>query len=142
MEFLGVLFCSVMGWWALILGYRELYQEGVHWGENDPVRILFLYVFVMPYALILGIRELWRMLRRKMGWGIVEWREVVGGLYVLIAYIVGILAFIGCWFYCITQYGFLIGVSIGWFPSAIVGFFAGSLWGLWALLVIVLVMLW
>ena len=86
----------------------------------------------MPYALVLGIRELWRMLRRKMGWREVEWREVewrevVGGLYRLIAYIVGILAFIGCWFYCIMQYGFLVGVSIGWFPSAIVGFIAGAL---------------
>lgn len=44
-------------------------------------------------------------------------------IYVVVGYIAGGLAaaavFIGSWFYCVTEYGFLIGVSLGWFPAGI-----------------------
>jgi hypothetical protein len=30
-----------------------------------------------------------------------------------------VILFVGCWIYCIKSYGFLIGVGIGWLPSAI-----------------------
>ena len=48
--------------------------------------------------------------------------------------IVAAITFLGCWAYCIVHYGFLVGVSVGWFPSAIaagvVGLFTSILWGL------------
>ena len=46
----------------------------------------------------------------------------------------GFVTFVGCWIYCISAYGFLLGGSLGWFPSgicaAIVGFLTMYLWGL------------
>ena len=63
-------------------------------------------------------------------------------IYKVPAWIVGIITFILCWIYCISEYGFLIGVSFGWFPSAIVGFIVGALWPLIAIgLIILLVMI-
>jgi hypothetical protein len=34
-------------------------------------------------------------------------------------WISSVILFVGCWIYCIKSYGFLIGVGIGWLPSAI-----------------------
>lgn len=48
--------------------------------------------------------------------------------------IVGIPVFLGCWIYCVATYGFLVGVTLGWIPSAIVAVVAGALWPLFALL--------
>lgn len=53
-------------------------------------------------------------------------------------YIVGywisfVVLFVGFWIYCIADYGFLIGVGIGWLPSAIA---AGVLSAVWPLLVL------
>lgn len=33
--------------------------------------------------------------------------------------IVGLIVFFGSWAYCIATYGFLLGVGLGWLPSAI-----------------------
>lgn len=54
--------------------------------------------------------------------------EGLGQVYYVIAWIVGVITAIICWIYCISQYGFLIGVGIGWLPSAIAGFVIGLLW--------------
>ncbi len=43
---------------------------------------------------------------------------LIGG-YVL-GLLAGVAAFIASWWYCIATYGFLIGVSVGWFPAGIV----------------------
>lgn len=58
--------------------------------------------------------------------------------YQTVARIVGsvsaILVFTCSWIYCITKYGFLLGVGVGWLPSgilaAIVGFITGCFWPL------------
>ena len=62
-------------------------------------------------------------------------------IYQIPAVIVGIITFIICWLYCIEEYGFLIGGSIGWFPSAIAGFIVGALWPIIIVAVIILIML-
>ena len=62
-------------------------------------------------------------------------------IYQIPAFIVGIITFVICWIYCIDEYGFLIGVSIGWFPSGIVGFIVGALWPLIAVGLIILIMI-
>lgn len=54
------------------------------------------------------------------------------------AYVVGywisfVVLFIGFWIYCIAGYGFLVGVGIGWLPSAIA---AGVLSAIWPLLLL------
>lgn len=41
-----------------------------------------------------------------------------------------IITFIGCWIYAIATYGFLFGVGLGWFPSAIVASIVSFLWPL------------
>jgi hypothetical protein len=48
--------------------------------------------------------------------------------------------FLGCWIYCITSYGFLLGVSVGWVPSAIAATVLSLLWPL--ILIGVAVLLW
>lgn len=51
-----------------------------------------------------------------------------------------IITFIASWIYCIAHYGFLLGVGLGWLPSAIVAVFVGFvvayLWGLVAVAVV------
>jgi hypothetical protein len=42
-------------------------------------------------------------------------------------FLVAPVVFIGCWIYCIANYGFLLGVGFGWLPSAIVAAFAFGL---------------
>ena len=46
------------------------------------------------------------------------------GGYVLlstgIAWVASVVTFFGCWIYCISTYGFLLGVGLGWLPSGIV----------------------
>lgn len=59
-------------------------------------------------------------------WDYLSIGRVLGG-------IVGFLTFAGCWIYCISHYGFLVGVSLGWIPSGIAGGVVGGLvvylWG-------------
>jgi hypothetical protein len=47
------------------------------------------------------------------------------------------ITFVGSWIYCIATYGFLLGVGLGWLPSAIVAVIAGALWPLIAILAVV-----
>lgn len=57
--------------------------------------------------------------------------------YTLGAGITGFIVFIGTWIYCIAEYGFLLGVGLGWLPSMIVAVIAGALWPLIALVIVV-----
>jgi hypothetical protein len=50
--------------------------------------------------------------------------------------VTGFVTFVSCWIYCVSTYGFLIGVSIGWFPSAIAACVVGALWPLAVLVAI------
>ena len=54
-------------------------------------------------------------------------------MYELGFQITAVIVFIGCWIYCIATYGFLLGVGLGWLPSAIAAWIAGLLWPLIAL---------
>ena len=49
-------------------------------------------------------------------------------VYTTIAILTGVVVFIGSWIYCINEYGFLIGVGVGWIPSIIVAGIAAALW--------------
>jgi len=44
-----------------------------------------------------------------------------------------VLTFIACWFYCVAEYGFLLGVGLGWLPALICAYLAFfltiALWG-------------
>ncbi|HDS1649000.1 TPA: hypothetical protein QEL68_000696 [Stenotrophomonas maltophilia] len=40
------------------------------------------------------------------------------------------LIFIGTWIYCIAEYGFLLGVGLGWLPSGIVATIVSFFWPL------------
>lgn len=45
------------------------------------------------------------------------------------------IVFIGSWIYCIANYGFLLGLGLGWLPSMIVAVIAGAIWPLIALVI-------
>jgi hypothetical protein len=64
---------------------------------------------------------------------------MVGSLYVIGGYITFGLVFLGSWIYCIATYGYLLGVGLGWLPSAIVGALAAALWPLIFLAIVLLV---
>jgi hypothetical protein len=66
--------------------------------------------------------------RRSINWAAV---------YTAGAYITGIITFIGCWIYAVAAYGLFLGIGLGWIPSLVIGFLAGILWPLIALIVIV-----
>ena len=51
------------------------------------------------------------------------------------------VVFAGCWIYCVANYGFLIGVGLGWFPSFIAAIIAGAAWPVIAFAILAL-MLW
>ena len=55
---------------------------------------------------------------------------IIGG------FLFGGVTFIGCWIYCISEYGFLLGVGLGWLPSLITGVVVGALWPIVALLAV------
>lgn len=53
---------------------------------------------------------------------------IVGGL-------TAIVVFVGAWIYCISEYGFLLGVGLGWLPAVITAIIVGALVGfLWPLI--------
>ena len=56
-----------------------------------------------------------------------------------LSWLIGFVTFAGCWIYCISEYGFLFGVGLGWLPAIICAFFAGLLWPLAAIAVLVAV---
>ncbi len=45
-------------------------------------------------------------------------------------WITWLLVFGGCWVYCISSYGFLIGVGVGWLPSSIAATVVSFFWPL------------
>lgn len=51
-------------------------------------------------------------------------------LYQLIQGIVGFIVFIVSYIYCITAYGYLLGLGLGWLPSIIVALIAAIFWKL------------
>jgi hypothetical protein len=57
--------------------------------------------------------------------------RILGGVSAFIF----VATFIGSWIYCISEYGFLLGVGLGWLPSLIVAFLAAVLWPIAALLI-------
>ena len=48
-------------------------------------------------------------------------------------WITSVITFLGCWIYAIAQYGFFIGIGLGWIPSMIIAVIAGLLWPLIAI---------
>lgn len=57
----------------------------------------------------------------------------------IIGSIVAFITFIGSWWYCAANYGFLLGFGLGWLPAAIAAAIAGALtallWGVVLLLI-------
>lgn len=51
-----------------------------------------------------------------------------GKIYLVIVWIVGILAFVGIWIYAFVSWGLLFGLMFGWIPAIIGGFILGILW--------------
>ncbi len=64
-----------------------------------------------------------------------------GGCYKVITIIVWVLSFAGFWIYAISEYGFMLGVSLGWLPAAIAATVAAIVWPLFVL-VAALIALW
>lgn len=56
-----------------------------------------------------------------------------GDGYRVVGVITGVITFFISYIYCIAEYGFLLGVGLGWLPSIIVAFVAGLLWPVIAL---------
>lgn len=53
--------------------------------------------------------------------------------YAAIGNFFAFIVFVSCWIYCIANYGFLLGVGLGWLPSAICAAIARVVWPLIAL---------
>ena len=53
--------------------------------------------------------------------------------------LVGLVSFVVLWSYCVTTYGFWLGVGLGWLPSLIGAFLCGGLTViLWPIVLLVL----
>lgn len=67
-----------------------------------------------------------------------NWYWMIGGI---LGFIVGLVTFIGSWWYCAATYGFLLGFGLGWLPAGIAAVLAGGatflLWGVVALALVV-----
>jgi len=48
-----------------------------------------------------------------------------GDLYRVVGIIIGVLTFFGCWVYAYLEWGFLLGVGLGWLPSIFIAIIAG-----------------
>jgi hypothetical protein len=59
-----------------------------------------------------------------------------GEAYKVGAAITWFLIFIPTWIWCIYSYGFLLGVGLGWLPSAIVATILCWLWPLYVLAIV------
>lgn len=46
--------------------------------------------------------------------------------------LVGIPTFFGCWAYAVYEYGWFLGLGLGWLPSIFIALAAGFLWPLLA----------
>ena len=71
--------------------------------------------------------------RQRQAEAVAREDALFGTVYSIGGLIVWIVTFIGCWIYCIANYGFLLGVGLGWLPAAIVASVAAILWPLMAL---------
>ncbi len=56
--------------------------------------------------------------------------------YEKITTLVATIVFVGSWIYCVSAYGYLFGVGLGWLPSLIVAGLAALLWPLILLLLV------
>ena len=65
--------------------------------------------------------------------------EKMASWYIVGYWISWVIIFIGCYIYAIASYGFLLGVGLGWLPSAIVATVVGIFWPLIAVGIIVLI---
>lgn len=52
-----------------------------------------------------------------------------GAWYAIGAFITGAVSFVGIWWYCAAEYGFL-GFALGWMPAAVLAAIIGLLWPL------------
>ncbi len=57
-------------------------------------------------------------------------------IYEIGAKITGFIFFIGLWIYAFSEWGFLVGLAIGWLPALIGAAVAAFLWPLIALIII------
>jgi hypothetical protein len=55
------------------------------------------------------------------------------------AILIGFITFVGTWIWCIAEYGFLLGVGLGWLPSLITAVVMGLIWPLLAIGLLVLI---
>ena len=62
-----------------------------------------------------------------------------GDTYGIWAVLVGIIVFIGVWIYAIAQWGFLLGIMVGWIPAMITAYIAGFLWPLLAVVIVLFI---
>lgn len=61
---------------------------------------------------------------------------IVYAIYVIGAFLVGAVTFIGSWLYAASRFGWFIGIGLGWFPAGVIGVIVGVLWPVIALLAI------
>lgn len=54
-------------------------------------------------------------------------------------YVTWVIIFVSCWIYAIFTYGFLLGVGLGWLPSAIVASLASLIWPLIIVLLVIVI---
>jgi len=57
-----------------------------------------------------------------------NWYETGFGITFFIAFIIG-------WIYAMSQYGLFLGLALGWIPALMIGFMAGAIWPLIALVI-------
>lgn len=55
----------------------------------------------------------------------------MGDLYKIGAAITWLIIFVGAWIYCIVEYGFLLGVGLGWLAAGIAATVLCWLWPLY-----------
>ena len=56
--------------------------------------------------------------------------ELITVVYKLGFWLVFLCVFLGAWVYCISEYGFLLGVGLGWLPAGIAALIIAALWPL------------
>lgn len=67
-----------------------------------------------------------------------DWVENLGGIHFAGFVITGLITFIGVWIYAISEWGFLLGVSLGWVPAVIVALVGGYLWPIFLITILIL----
>lgn len=59
-----------------------------------------------------------------------------GETYKVVSVIHGLIIFVAAWLYCIANYGFLLGVGLGWLPAFITAVILCWLWPLFWIAVV------